>query len=79
MSMRNRAGRNRPAIASAVTGVTVALGSWGIDVLPASVPDSVTGELHAAVVVAAGCVGAIAGRWAQRHPFSAQNPPERSA
>lgn len=79
MSVRDRAGRNRPAIASAVTGVLAALGSWGIDVLPASVPDSVTGELHAAIVVAAGAAGAAAGRWAQRSPFVPQQPSDRSA
>lgn len=70
MSMRDKAQRNRPTVASAATGVVASLGAWIITAASTHVPADVTAALHAAVWVAAGLAGAYAGKVAQRHTWA---------
>lgn len=68
--VRDKMQRNRPTLAGIATGLIVALGEWGIDAIPASVPGDVTAQLELAVVVVAGIIGAGAGKWAQQHTWA---------
>lgn len=54
---------NPPALAGALSGLVVALGSWGIDALPDSVPTAVAGALVLVLLAAAALVGKFAQRF----------------
>ena len=71
--------RNRPAtaggIAGAVAALIYALSEWGLGVLSAAVeiPTNVQGSLLGLVVIVAGLVGTIIGKWAQKHTWAEES------
>lgn len=64
--IRNNPPATAAGLAAALTSLLTALAAWGVDLLPASIPDQVVAAVYGLVVVFAGLIGALVGKTAQR-------------